>query len=173
MTAKARSRQLNRRIPENPVRGYFFTQLLAPVSEHPCMTLPRQVVPGRDYMVTRRCSERRFFLRPDDDTNNLGSRTADSNSDRAGACEGLDRNERRGRILDVFNCGVRQRTRTAAARATGEFEPVVLARATRQRVGLAVADDADEHLVARVGRVTMLACGSRDEAGTAATANRG
>ena len=34
------------------------------------MTLPRQVVPGRDYMVTRRCSERRFFLRPDDDTNN-------------------------------------------------------------------------------------------------------
>ena len=34
------------------------------------MTLPRQVVPGRDYMVTRRCSERRFFLRPDKDTNN-------------------------------------------------------------------------------------------------------
>jgi len=34
------------------------------------MTLPRQVVPGRDYMITRRCSERRFFLRPDKDTNN-------------------------------------------------------------------------------------------------------
>jgi REP element-mobilizing transposase RayT len=34
------------------------------------MTLPRQVVPGRDYMVTRRCSERRFFLRPDEETNN-------------------------------------------------------------------------------------------------------
>jgi putative transposase len=34
------------------------------------MTLPRQVVPGRDYMITRRCSERRFFLRPDEDTNN-------------------------------------------------------------------------------------------------------
>ncbi len=34
------------------------------------MTLPRQVVPGRDYMVTRRCSERRFFLRPDEGTNN-------------------------------------------------------------------------------------------------------
>jgi putative transposase len=33
------------------------------------MTLPRQVVPGRDYLITRRCSERRFFLRPDDDTN--------------------------------------------------------------------------------------------------------
>jgi putative transposase len=34
------------------------------------MTLPREVVPGRDYMITRRCSERRFFLRPDDITNN-------------------------------------------------------------------------------------------------------
>jgi REP element-mobilizing transposase RayT len=34
------------------------------------MTFPRQVVPGSDYMVTRRCSERRFFLRPDEDTNN-------------------------------------------------------------------------------------------------------
>ena len=34
------------------------------------MTLPRQVVPGRDYMITRRCSERRFFLRPDEDTDN-------------------------------------------------------------------------------------------------------
>ena len=34
------------------------------------MTIPRQVVPGRDYMITRRCSERRFFLRPDEDTNN-------------------------------------------------------------------------------------------------------
>jgi REP element-mobilizing transposase RayT len=32
------------------------------------MTLPRQVVPGYDYLITRRCSERRFFLRPDDDT---------------------------------------------------------------------------------------------------------
>jgi putative transposase len=28
------------------------------------------VVPGHDYMVTRRCSERRFFLRPDAETNN-------------------------------------------------------------------------------------------------------
>jgi len=32
---------------------------------------PSQVVPGRDYMITRRCSERRFFLRPDQDTNNV------------------------------------------------------------------------------------------------------
>jgi len=28
------------------------------------MTLPRQVLPGTRYLVTRRCSERRFFLRP-------------------------------------------------------------------------------------------------------------
>jgi REP element-mobilizing transposase RayT len=34
------------------------------------MTVPREVVPGRDYMITRRCSERRFFLRPDAATNN-------------------------------------------------------------------------------------------------------
>jgi REP element-mobilizing transposase RayT len=34
------------------------------------MSLPRQVLPGSDYMITRRCSERRFFLRPDHDTNN-------------------------------------------------------------------------------------------------------
>jgi hypothetical protein len=34
------------------------------------MTLPRHVVPGRDYMITRRCLERRFFLCPDEDTNN-------------------------------------------------------------------------------------------------------
>jgi putative transposase len=34
------------------------------------MSLPRQVLPASDYMITRRCSERRFFLRPDRDTNN-------------------------------------------------------------------------------------------------------
>ena len=28
------------------------------------MTAPRQVLPGTTYLVTRRCSERRFFLRP-------------------------------------------------------------------------------------------------------------
>ena len=48
----------------------LFAQLSFGLSENPCMTLPRQVVPGRDYMITRRCSERRFFLRPDEDTNN-------------------------------------------------------------------------------------------------------
>jgi putative transposase len=34
------------------------------------MPLPRQVLPGAYYMLTRRCSERRFLLRPDSATNN-------------------------------------------------------------------------------------------------------
>lgn len=34
------------------------------------MSLPRAVIPGRTYLITRRCSERRFFLRPDRETNN-------------------------------------------------------------------------------------------------------
>ena len=29
------------------------------------MTAPRQLLPGSTYLITRRCSERRFFLRPD------------------------------------------------------------------------------------------------------------
>jgi putative transposase len=29
------------------------------------MGLPRAVIPGRAYLITRRCAERRFFLRPD------------------------------------------------------------------------------------------------------------
>jgi putative transposase len=36
----------------------------------PGMSMPRAVIPGRCYLVTRRCSERRFFLRPDQATNN-------------------------------------------------------------------------------------------------------
>src|SRR5262245_32110092 len=34
------------------------------------MSLPRQVVPGRVYLLTRRCSERRFLMRPDPATSN-------------------------------------------------------------------------------------------------------
>lgn len=34
------------------------------------MSQPRAVVPGRIYMITRRCSERRFFLRPCPKSNN-------------------------------------------------------------------------------------------------------
>lgn len=34
------------------------------------MTLPRSVIPQRCYLITRRCSERRFFMRPDKETSN-------------------------------------------------------------------------------------------------------
>jgi putative transposase len=34
------------------------------------MSLPRQVLPGQFYMVTRRCTQRQFLLRPDMETNN-------------------------------------------------------------------------------------------------------
>jgi putative transposase len=34
------------------------------------MTLPREVLPGRFYLITRRCTQRMFLLRPDADTNN-------------------------------------------------------------------------------------------------------
>jgi putative transposase len=34
------------------------------------MTAPRMVLPDTDHLITRRCSERRFFLRPDEATNN-------------------------------------------------------------------------------------------------------
>jgi REP element-mobilizing transposase RayT len=37
------------------------------------MTAPRQVLPGRTYLVTRRCSERRFFLRPSKRVNGIFS----------------------------------------------------------------------------------------------------
>ena len=33
------------------------------------MTLPRQILPGTTYFVTRRCSEQRFFLNPSPKTN--------------------------------------------------------------------------------------------------------
>jgi putative transposase len=34
------------------------------------MSLPRQVIPGQFYLITRRCTQRQFLLRPDRDTNN-------------------------------------------------------------------------------------------------------
>lgn len=34
------------------------------------MSLPRQILPGRFYLVTRRCTQRQFLLRPDRITNN-------------------------------------------------------------------------------------------------------
>src|SRR5688572_10815013 len=35
------------------------------------MTLPRQIVPGSFYKITRRCTQRQFLLRPDETTNNV------------------------------------------------------------------------------------------------------
>ena len=34
------------------------------------MSLPREVLPGRFYLITRRCTQRQYLLRPDDETNN-------------------------------------------------------------------------------------------------------
>jgi hypothetical protein len=34
------------------------------------MSFPRQILPGRVYLVTRRCTQRQFLLRPDEETNN-------------------------------------------------------------------------------------------------------
>ena len=34
------------------------------------MSLPREVLPGQTYMITRRCTQRQFLMRPDKETNN-------------------------------------------------------------------------------------------------------
>ena len=34
------------------------------------MSLPREVIPGRTYLITRRCTQRQFLMRPDGPTNN-------------------------------------------------------------------------------------------------------
>jgi len=34
------------------------------------MSIPREVLPGRTYMITRRCTQRQFLMRPDPQTNN-------------------------------------------------------------------------------------------------------
>jgi putative transposase len=34
------------------------------------MSLPREVIPGRTYLITRRCTQRQFLMRPDGETNN-------------------------------------------------------------------------------------------------------
>jgi putative transposase len=33
------------------------------------MTMPREIIPRRTYLITRRCTQRQFFLRPDEKTN--------------------------------------------------------------------------------------------------------
>jgi putative transposase len=34
------------------------------------VSIPREVLPGRSYMITRRCTQRQFLMRPDAETNN-------------------------------------------------------------------------------------------------------
>ena len=34
------------------------------------MSIPREVLPGQTYMITRRCTQRQFLMRPDKETNN-------------------------------------------------------------------------------------------------------
>ena len=34
------------------------------------MSLPREVLPGQTYMITRRCTQRQLLMRPDKETNN-------------------------------------------------------------------------------------------------------
>jgi putative transposase len=51
------------------VRAFFDAPNIAP-NRGGGMSFPRQVVPGRVYLVTRRCTQRQFLLRPDDETNN-------------------------------------------------------------------------------------------------------
>jgi REP element-mobilizing transposase RayT len=46
------------------------SNLRGAIADNLGMSLPRAIVPGRRYMITRRCSERRFFMRPDRETNN-------------------------------------------------------------------------------------------------------
>ncbi len=58
-------------------------------------------MPGRDYIVTRRCSEWRFFLRPDQDTNNASILNDWKGLHTAGAKRG---------ILEVFERATTQQT---------------------------------------------------------------
>jgi hypothetical protein len=46
------------------------SNLRTAVADNLGMSLPRAIIAGRRYMITRRCSERRFFMRPDRETNN-------------------------------------------------------------------------------------------------------
>src|SRR5438270_12941390 len=39
-------------------------------TENPRVSTPREVLPGRTYMITRRCTQRQFLMRPDRETNN-------------------------------------------------------------------------------------------------------
>jgi REP element-mobilizing transposase RayT len=46
------------------VQGKQVAELGAPDALQPRMTAPRQVIPGATYLVTRRCTQRQFLLKP-------------------------------------------------------------------------------------------------------------
>jgi putative transposase len=48
----------------------YAVRVLIDIWVEAAMTLPREIVPGRFYMVTRRCTQRQLLLRPDEETNN-------------------------------------------------------------------------------------------------------
>jgi putative transposase len=53
------------------VPPFLAARLGTPAALGRAMTAPRQVLPGTTYLVTRRCSERRFFLRPSRRVNDI------------------------------------------------------------------------------------------------------
>ena len=42
----------------------------ARLAMHPFMSRPREILPNSFYLLNRRCTQRLFLLRPDDDRNN-------------------------------------------------------------------------------------------------------
>jgi hypothetical protein len=50
------------------------------------MTMPRQVIPGSFHLVTRRCTQRQFLLRPDDVTNETFTYCLAEAAERFGIC---------------------------------------------------------------------------------------
>jgi putative transposase len=57
-------------IDPGPALSPHVVRCLLYASRGGAVTLPRDVIPGRFYMVTRRCTQRMFLLRPDEETNN-------------------------------------------------------------------------------------------------------
>lgn len=57
------------KIGDEGPRSCELARILLPCED--AMSLPRQILPGRFYMITRRCAFRMFLLRPDDVTNHI------------------------------------------------------------------------------------------------------
>jgi putative transposase len=82
------------------------------------MSLPRAIISGRRYLITRRCSERRFLMRPDRETNNAFiycMALAARKSHVSVVCFGTTSNHYHGVVVD--DRGWRQSPQSAARRA--------------------------------------------------------